>query len=320
MAGAYQTIANDGMYIEPLFYTKITSAEGKTIIERKPKTKRVFSKQVAYILKELLTQPVKGGNGTATYCSLSGIDVAAKTGTTDDDFDRWLCGFTPYYTAVTWFGFDQNETIEYWQKNPAGIIWANVMRKLHTSLPKTTFEQPSGISTCLVCSETGEKARSGCPATYEEFFLWGTSPKLCTKHSGSEAKNNKDKTTNSNKTNTNSNTNTTSNELELNFNDTSSENHITSSKENTNTTNKPSNTSSSVTNQNQNNNTENSNHNQATNNNNTTSNNTTNTSSNNQANTTNTSTQNNTKENQTNQNSNTTNTSPQEENSNISNP
>lgn len=318
MAGAYQTIANDGMYIEPLFYTKITSAEGKTILERKPKTKRVFSKQVAYILKELLTQPVEGANGTATYCSLSGIDVAAKTGTTDDDFDRWLCGFTPYYTAVTWFGFDQNETIEYWQKNPAGIIWANVMRKLHTNLPKCTFTQPSGISTCVICSETGEKARSGCPTTYEEFFLWGTTPKLCTKHSGSETKNNTDKTTNSNKTNTNSNTNTPNNELELNFNDTSSQNHITSSKENTNT---EVNNTSPVANQNQNNNTANTIHNQTTNHtnsNNTNSNTTnTNTSSNSQTNSNHTSVENTTKENQTNQNTSHTNTSSQQENSNI---
>lgn len=297
MAGAYQTIANDGIYVEPIFYTKIVTIEGKTILERKPKTKRVFSKEVAYILKQLLTQPVKGGNGTATYCSLSGIDVAAKTGTTDDDFDRWLCGFTPYYTAVTWFGFDQNETIEYWQKNPAGIIWANVMRKAHANLSKATFEKPNGISTHLVCSETGEKARSGCPTTYEEFFLWGTAPKLCTKHSGSEAKENSNKTTNTNNSTSHPNANTTNNELELNFNDTSSQNNMTSSKENTNT---EQNNVPPVTNQNQNNNTTNTNHNSAINH--TTASNSTNTSSSNQTTNTNATTENHSKENQTNQN------------------
>ena len=65
---------------------------------------QVIDKTTAYVLKSLLTQPVLGTKGTATYCKIEGIDVAAKTGTTDSDFDRWLCGFTPYYTAATWFG------------------------------------------------------------------------------------------------------------------------------------------------------------------------------------------------------------------------
>ncbi len=111
MAGAYATIANDGVYIEPTFYSSITNSTGEVVIKAKPKKKRVISEQVSYILKEILIQPVKGSNGTARYCAIPGIDVAAKTGTTDDNFDRWLCGFTPYYTAVTWFGYDQNETI-----------------------------------------------------------------------------------------------------------------------------------------------------------------------------------------------------------------
>ena len=51
------------------------------------------------------------------------MDVAAKTGTTDDNYDRWLCGFTPYYTGVTWYGYDKNESINYnGKKNPAGIL------------------------------------------------------------------------------------------------------------------------------------------------------------------------------------------------------
>lgn len=46
--------------------------------------------------------------------------MAAKTGTTDENYDRWLCGFTPYYTAVTWYGYDQMKVIEFNQRNPAG--------------------------------------------------------------------------------------------------------------------------------------------------------------------------------------------------------
>ena len=187
MAGAYATIANDGQYIEPILYTKITNKEGDTILKTKQKTKKVFSEQVAYVVKELLKQPVEGNHGTATYCHISGIDVAAKTGTTDENYDRWLCGFTPYYTAVTWYGYDQNETIYYNNQNPAGIIWANVMRRVHDGLNNAKFEKPSKVVTTIICGDTGMVAKSGCPNTYEEYFLSGTLPDLCTKHSGNKA-------------------------------------------------------------------------------------------------------------------------------------
>lgn len=190
MAGAYSTIANDGIYMEPTFYSKIERKNGSTFIKSKQKKKKVCSKQVAYILKELLIQPVLGEHGTATYCKISGVDVAAKTGTTDENYDRWLCGFTPYYTAVTWYGYDQNESVEFNQRNPAGLIWANVMSRIHTGLQSAKFENPGAILTETICGETGKRATTGCPNTYTEYFLWFTTPELCTKHSGSEMKKN----------------------------------------------------------------------------------------------------------------------------------
>ena len=189
MAAAYATIANDGIYIEPTFYTNVTNKKGDEVLKVKQKSKRVFSSQVAYVMKELLKQPVEGEYGTATYCSISGIDVAAKTGTTDDNYDKWLCGFTPYYTAVTWFGFDQNETIKYNNQNPAGIIWANVMRNVHSGFSRATFREPSWITTETICADTGMLAKTGCKDTYTEYFLCGTEPDECDKHSGSRVTN-----------------------------------------------------------------------------------------------------------------------------------
>ena len=74
MAGAYATIANDGEYITPTFYTKMTNSEGKTILEPTQEKRRVFSEQNAYILKELLTEPTQSG-GTATNCKISGMEI-----------------------------------------------------------------------------------------------------------------------------------------------------------------------------------------------------------------------------------------------------
>ena len=186
MAGAYGAIANDGVYIEPTFYTEVLRKSGKRLVKTKQKEKKVMSKESSYVLKQLLKQPVEGANGTATYCKIDGVDVAAKTGTTDENYDRWLCGFTPYYTATCWFGFDQNETINFNKRNPAGLIWANVMARIHSGKGMAVFEMPRKVETAVICKETGKVATTGCSDTYTEFFVKGTVPGVCDKHSGSK--------------------------------------------------------------------------------------------------------------------------------------
>lgn len=184
MAGAYATIANDGVYVEPTFYTKITSSKGEDVLTSKQTTRRAFSADVAYVTKKLLTQPVVGNNGTATYCAIPGMEVAAKTGTTNEDYDRWLCGFTNYYTAVTWFGFDLSEPIRYNSRNPAGIIWSNVMKQIHKKLGNSDFEEAKGVVAQKICKKSLKSANSGCTDVYTEYFVKGTVPETCTVHKG----------------------------------------------------------------------------------------------------------------------------------------
>lgn len=200
MASAYATIANDGIYIEPTFYTKIESQSGNNIVKTKQKKKRVYSESVAYIVKSLLTEPVTGTKGTAKYCKIDGIDVAAKTGTTNDEYDRWLCGFTPYYTATTWFGFDKNETIKFNKKNPSGLIWSNVMKRIHKGLSNAKFETPNSkdLVSVQICKDTGLIIDNNCPNSYLEYYISGTEPKsYCNKHSVNKtnSKTNKQQTT-----------------------------------------------------------------------------------------------------------------------------
>ena len=182
MAAAYATIANDGEYITPTFYTKVEDSKGKVIIEAKQEKRRVMTEENAYVEKSILTQPVVGSAGTAKYCAISGMEVAAKTGTTNDNYDRWLCGFTPYYTAATWFGYDENEEVRY-NGNPAGKIWAAVMKDIHKDLKSQKFEKPKNIVTATICKESGLLAGDKCTNTYSEVFSKGTTPsKKCNKH------------------------------------------------------------------------------------------------------------------------------------------
>ncbi len=183
MAGAYATIANDGEYIEPTFYTKVVDSNKNTVLTPEQEKRRVISEQNAYLVKSILQEPVK--KGTATYCAIEGMDVAAKTGTTDNSNDRWLCGFTPYYTTACWFGYDQQEEVTGFAVNPAGQIWDAVMTDIHKGLAGSTFIKPNGIVEQAVCKSTGGSAIAGCP-TYVEIFTADNLPEKCEGKGGSQ--------------------------------------------------------------------------------------------------------------------------------------
>ena len=181
MAAAYGTIANDGVYKTPTFYTKVVDSDGNTVLTPNQEETRVFSEQTAYLAKQIGLEPTKSG-GTASYCAISGMDVVAKTGTTDNSNDRWLCGFTPYYAAATWFGYDNNEEVRGFSQNPAGQIWDAIMTDVHKDLEGATFEKPNGIVEETVCRTTGCLATTGCSDTYTEIFASNHLPEKCQGH------------------------------------------------------------------------------------------------------------------------------------------
>ena len=181
MAEAYSMIANGGLYIEPTFYTRVTDKDGNTILEPHQQSYQMMSPQNDNIEKSILRSVVT--SGTATYCAIRGMDVAAKTGTTNDDYDRWLCGFTPYYTAACWYGYEYSAEV-YASGNPAGKIWANVMTQVHNGLPGAGFIQPEGIVSAQICTLTGHIASGSCTSRATEIFAEGHLPSACSGHSG----------------------------------------------------------------------------------------------------------------------------------------
>ena len=186
MAGAYATIANGGVYITPTFYTKVEDSSGSVVLEPKQEKNRVMSEANSYILKSILTGPVTGSNGTATSAKISGQATAGKTGTTNDNYDRWFCGFTNYYTAAAWYGFDIPENLYYAganYPNRAASLWTSVMKKIHSGLESnTSFEKPSNIVTAKICKASGKVATDDCTDTYTEYFVKGTVPDYCDGH------------------------------------------------------------------------------------------------------------------------------------------
>ena len=188
MAAAYASIANDGNYIEPTFYSKAVDSNGNTVMQPNQKTEKVCSVETAYVVKNMLTSAVNGAEGyggTASYCKISGMDVAAKTGTTNDVKDRWLCGFTNYYAGAVYYGFDDPERIRVSSNKSSGLIFANIMKKIHENLEDSKFERPDGVVTATVCNVSGRLASDKCTQTHSEIFVKGKLPETCDAHTGS---------------------------------------------------------------------------------------------------------------------------------------
>ncbi|MBQ9298640.1 MAG: transglycosylase domain-containing protein [Clostridia bacterium] len=191
MTAGYSMIANGGEYVEPTFFTKIVDANGNTILESEQTRRRVMSESNAYIMQNILFQPVVGPNGTAKYCGIKGFDIGAKTGTTNGDCDRWLCGFSPYYSAVVWYGFEENELVKYRgsPSNPSGALWDPIMEFIHKDLEPKRFDVPSDIKKVTICKDSGKLVGEYCTQdprgnrTYTEVYVNGTQPtEKCTCH------------------------------------------------------------------------------------------------------------------------------------------
>ncbi|MFI3177058.1 MAG: transglycosylase domain-containing protein, partial [Eubacteriales bacterium] len=174
---AYATIANQGTYIEPTLYTKILDNDGNVLIDKtNTETKQVLKESTAFLLTDAMVDVVTQGTGASA--NFGGMSIAGKTGTSTNYVDVWFTGFTPYYTATTWTGYDNNESLSGSQTSLSKSLWRAVMSEIHADLPNKAFEQPADIVTATICSQSGLLPVAGlCDHTLTtEYFLDGTVP------------------------------------------------------------------------------------------------------------------------------------------------
>ena len=182
MAAGYAMLANGGVYITPTFYTKLVDQNGNTIMEATQEKTRVMSEANAYVETSILEGPINGGTAYQFRGVLGNMAVAGKTGTTDKKKDRWFCGYTPYYAAACWYGYDQGQAINVSGSNPAARIWFPVMKEANADKEAKDFTEPDNIVSAKICKDSGKKATDKCKNTYTEIFVKGTVPEDCTGH------------------------------------------------------------------------------------------------------------------------------------------
>ena len=152
MCAAYATIANGGEYNKPTLYSKVVDHDGNVLLDGTGESHTVIKDSTAYLLTNAMEDVVNSGTGTA--CQLPNMPVAGKTGTTTSNKDLWFCGFTPYYTASIWVGYDDNSRTVSSINHTS--IWRAIMEQVHEGLPSGSFEQPDDIVQVAVCSKSGK--------------------------------------------------------------------------------------------------------------------------------------------------------------------
>ncbi len=197
MAGAFATFPRGGTYLKPRTYTRVYDAEGQIILDnttdRVPEQvmKSTTAWYINSLLEDVVNPSIQGATGYDAY--FSGMTIAGKTGSTNSNRDRWFVGYTPYYTAAVWTGYDQPERIRA-TGNPAAQLWNKVMKPLHETLENKGFARPDGAGepvAIAVCADSGMRARAetcnldprGSRIRYEYFFPGDEPTQYCTVHS-----------------------------------------------------------------------------------------------------------------------------------------
>jgi penicillin-binding protein 1A len=178
LAAAYATIANQGTHIEPQLIAKITGPDGRTLEQPFPASYSSTNPAVAYVLTHMMEGVID--HGTAYAINDLPLDIAGKTGTTDDFSDAWFVGFTPRYTILTWIGYDQKRSLGSGQSGAVAAlpIWRKIAEDglQNGWLQKgESFTVPPGVVLKDIEYYSGLLSGGG-GRTFKEAFVAGTEP------------------------------------------------------------------------------------------------------------------------------------------------
>ncbi|MCQ2427858.1 MAG: transglycosylase domain-containing protein [Clostridia bacterium] len=193
ITAAYSIFPNAGIYNEAHSYLKVTDSEGNVILENGYKGTVAISEVTASVMNLMMEKVTSEGTAkNLTFGRLTGIDVAGKTGSAGDYYDRWFIGYTPYYICGVWYGYEYPKTLT--GENPCIPLWDTIMIPLHQKFlastePLKSFEISQNLVECTYCVDSGKLLTDACALdprgdrTETGYFIRGTEPtEFCTTH------------------------------------------------------------------------------------------------------------------------------------------
>ena len=188
ITAAYSTFANGGVYSKPRSYIMVMTSSGDVLLNNTEEHERVISEGNAAIMTKLLETVVNSGSVSSNITLREYIDVAGKTGTTQDTCDRWFIGYTPYYVCGVWYGHEYPETLPASTSSICSKTWNAVMTRVHSQYTESeeavrSFSIPDNVISASYCVDSGRLMTGAClcdpRGSREEsgWFIDGTQPK-----------------------------------------------------------------------------------------------------------------------------------------------
>lgn len=165
ISNAYSIFVNQGIFSESRSYHKVTDVRGNILLKKNYEGRAVLSEENAIIMTKMLKNVVK--SGTASGISLKNeIDCAGKTGTTQNNFDKWYIGFTPYFVGGVWYGYEYPKELPSSSSSVCIDIWDEVMTLLHARYLSSgqirQFDESQNIARCEYCADSGKLMSEAC--------------------------------------------------------------------------------------------------------------------------------------------------------------
>ena len=170
MAVAFGTIANKGVYQQPLSFSRIVDNNGNVVVDMHQQQDRhqVFKPSTAYLVVDMLKEAVQSGTGTKA--KISSQVVAGKTGTNSDSKGVFFAGMTGWYSGSVWIGHDNYKALSSKATggNAAAPLWQSFMEKIHKAKNLDSREiidgTPSDYNLVRVttCGVSGQLATDAC--------------------------------------------------------------------------------------------------------------------------------------------------------------
>ena len=184
ITGAYTALSNSGVYNEPRSYYKVTDSLGNVLLNKKRTSYSVFSSETAAIMTKMLETVVSSGTAKAVTIDKK-VAVAGKTGTTQDNCDKWFIGYTPYFIGGVWCGYEYPQPLNNMDGNPCIDIWDEIMTILHRdneTFNSKSFPLSDNIIKVRCCADSGKRLTAACRADARGdrgvlcYFKKGTEP------------------------------------------------------------------------------------------------------------------------------------------------
>ncbi len=183
MVAGYQIYANGGIYHKPFSYYYVKDHDGNVILDNREEAnpgERVMSVEDATVMNKLLHQPVYGGNGTATsYLSDLDVEMIGKTGTTDDNYDLWFIGATPFCVLGMWNGYEYNEELT--DSTTVKVTIRAVVQHLLENYDWSgkSWVLSDNVVSAVFCRDSGKIAGSHCLDTATGWYQSDKLPGTC---------------------------------------------------------------------------------------------------------------------------------------------